>query len=114
MPVVIWDLIRDWFVTYIFGGITSSGDIYGGVISQGEYVESPCFIGPNGQEVCADPYYEFIYADQWTFTIGGQTISLGDWLSTTATIITLIALVVFFYFIIRYLFRLTSGLIRGR
>lgn len=112
---MLWDIIRDFFVEHIFGGINSFGDTFGGVVSAGEWVEGSCFPGINGgSDICVDGHYETVWADQWYFSIGGQTISLGDWLSTMSTIIVLIGGCFLLYCVIRYFFRLSSGLIRGR
>ena len=106
--MLIWDIIRDWFVQFIFGGIDSNGDVFSGIVGS-QYVSEPGIGQLPGFEG-----YEAIYGEEFYFNIGNYQISIADWLSTTATIITLVAMVVFFYLIIRYLFRLTSGLIRGR
>ena len=102
--LVLWDIIRDWFVQFVWGGLDSTGELYTGVIGGGEWVDG---IGQ------LPGYYEFYDTQSLTFQIGNINISLGDWLSTTSTIIVLALMCLFFYLMIRYMFRLTSGLIRG-
>lgn len=111
---MLWDLIRDWFVQYIWGGCTSNGNFYGGFLG---------YLGYDTGDVIGEDAFS---TNNFTINVGGAYFSgegdilnarymnIGDWLSTTSTIIVLVALVIFFFFIIRYLFRLTSGLIRGR
>lgn len=111
--MVLWDIFRDFFVQYIFGGIDSTGEIYSGVIGS-QWIEGGTITGPNGQEIVIDGFDEPFYSTDLLFTIGNKTISLSDWLSTTATIICLIVLVLVLFWFCRYMFRLTSGLFRGR
>ena len=105
--MVLWDIIRDFFVQFIFGGIDSLGEIYGGVVCS-TYVSEPG-IGdlPPIEE------YQPLYGEEFSFNIGDYQVSLGDWLSTTATIICLIGFCFIIYCFIRYLFRLSAGLVRG-
>lgn len=107
---MLWDIIRDWFVMYIWGGTTSN------------HITSNGFLGF---------FYETGSMSSWEGTGTGEVMikigsmvdggndtiyeymCLGDWLSTTSTIIVLIAICVALFLVVRYLFRLTSGLIRG-
>lgn len=107
--MMLWDIIRDWFVVYIWGGTSSSADIYGG------------FIG----NFCTPENFDYFYEDSVGFmvpiglSVSGETdhfvtyLSFGDWLSTTSTIIVLALMCVFLFLCVRYLFRLTSGLLMG-
>ena len=105
---MLWDIIRDWFVQYIFGGITSTGEVYSGYIGlvarntfDYEYAGTGYFMLPiNGLEANTDLLTHYI--------------SMGDWLSTTSTIILLVLMCIFLFLCVRYLFRLTSGLLMGR
>lgn len=90
---MLWDIIRDWFVQHVWGGITSSNATFGGII------------GSNNNSI--------MKSNTFIFTIGDYKLSMGDWLSTTSTIIVLVLMCAFLFLVVRYLFRLTSGLIRG-
>ena len=99
---MLWDIIRDWFVQYVWGGSTSTGEMFGGHFAR--------FMVQNGDNY----YYMNKTAQDTWFQVGSHYINFGDWASTLSTIAVLLALVVFLFFVVRYLFRLTSGLIRGR
>lgn len=101
----MWDLIRDFFVQYIFGGMDSTGELFMGAIGQGDYNEGVGVL---------PGYYDTIYNTDLHFEIGGISISLADWLSTTATICVMVLICVFLYMILRYAFRLTAGLMSMR
>ena len=90
---MLWDIIRDWFVQYVWGGITSTNATFGG------------YIGSINNDLTK--------SNNLMLKIGENSLSLGDWLSTTSTIIVLILMCAFLFLVVRYLFRLTSGLIRG-
>lgn len=104
--VVLWNIIRDWFVTYIFGGVTSTLEFYSGFLGS-IYNGSP-------------DYYEDMTNINYYVNVGGLEdfgettnvfLSLGDWLSSTATIITLVALCFALAFFIRWIFRVFSNAI---
>lgn len=88
---MLWDVIRDFFVQYVFGGYLSNGQSvaapisrYGGVASTttNTYVE----MGLNNPT-------------------GVMKMPIGDWLSTTATIITLCLL---FFAAVKFVIWLTK------
>ena len=91
---MLWDIIRDWFVEHVWGGITSTNQTFGGYIGSIN----------NG----------LTKSNNLMLKIGENSLSLGDWLSTTSTIIVLVLMCAFLFLVVRYLFRLTSGLTRGR
>ena len=112
--MTLWNIIRDFFVTYIFGGKPSTGTIvdhncignilydYNGSVESHKGFNTNIIynigtVNENGASV----------------VIGNGYITMADWLSTTATIITLIIICVLLGFFVRWLFRLTAGLIRG-
>ena len=88
--MTLWNIIRDWFVVHVWGGVDSSNTLYNTNMI-------------NGTSNTSDNL----------FTIGNLNISVGDWLSTTCTILVLGAMCLFLFIVVRYLFRLCSGLIRG-
>lgn len=106
--MLIWDIIRDWFVMNIWGGYTSAGVLYN------------CHVGN------LQTYINGENDDGWLgslndilFHVGkfGNTdivMSLSDWLSTTSTIIVLVAVCVGLFFLVRYFFRMFAGLLSGR
>ena len=86
--VLLWDIIRDFYVQYIFGGTTSIGDMYYGTFGS-------AYMLNNGE---IDEYINIVGGDLY-WHIGKSPIydvyiSAGDWLSTTVTIITLVALLI--------------------
>jgi hypothetical protein len=97
---MLWDLIRDFFVTHIFGGYDSVGNTYGGVVGffDGDLWYSN-ELGTNAQNVFADD------------NISGQ-FYLGDYLSTIATIISITIIVVLCCLFIKKIVGLVGGLIR--
>ena len=88
----LWDLIRDFFVQHVFGGTTYDGFSYDFNIGGG------------------------LFTSDLLFTInGGQNevyLSIGDWLSTTATIISITIIVVLCAMFIYKIVKLVGGLIR--
>lgn len=85
--MAIWNMIRDFLVQYIFGGVTSNGDTFTGVV------------GDN------------LDTSNVSFEIGNNTINMGDWLSTTTTIIILCIFVIILFLLLKWLFKTISGLI---
>lgn len=83
----LWNMLRDFLVQHIFGGTDSTGEVYENVVA-----------GSNS-------------TSDITFTIGGASVSLGDWLSTTTTIIVLILFVVLLFMLAKWLFKVVSGLV---
>lgn len=107
---MLWDIIRDWFVMYVWGGCLSDGNtFYSGFIGM---------FNDDSFSYCSG-YTDSIFINIGPVHNGGfdvinTSLSLGDWLSTTSTIIVLVAMCLFLFAVVRYLFRLTAGLIRGR
>lgn len=102
--MTLWNIIRDWFVINIWGGLDSNGGVYLNNVFGHFMVDNP-----NGGYYFMDTNT----ATSW-FKVGSHYINFGDWASTTSTIIVLIALCFFFFLMVRWLFRLTAGLIHGR
>lgn len=99
---MLWDIIRDWFVQYVWGGTNSVGTVFGGTFGK--------FMVDDGGSYY---YMDKLNNDAW-FKVGSHYINFGDWASTTSTIIVLILLCAFLFIVVRYMFRLCSGLFRGR
>lgn len=111
--MLLFDIIRDWFVMYIWGGWTSTGDNYfthwgmGYLFFDNEFDSE---YGLTGNDINCLKLHDIVYG------LGGDnylTYSISDWLSTTSTIIVMILLCVVFGLMVRWLFRLTAGLLRG-
>lgn len=90
---MLWDLIRDFFVQHIFGGTTKNGTNFAGFVA---------FITNNGNLTT----YSF------RLPLGDYSIGLGDWLSTTATIISITIIVVLCCLFVYKIIKLIGGLIR--
>ena len=93
--MMIWEYIRDFFVQFIFGGVDSAGDYFGG-----------CTIGFDAND--GDVYY----TGDTNFNIGNYSFSFGDWLSTTATIIVLCLFIFVLIKFTIYLFKAGAGLLK--
>ena len=97
------DLVRDWFVVYVFGGVTSDlQHAYGGLIGH--------FAGEdfgNSADMTTDNFSFLLQNvgcmdDEWA---GPMYLSLGDWLSTTATIITMVMICIALFLFSRWLIK---------
>lgn len=98
---MLWNLIRDFFVMHVFGGWDSKGFGYYALVGWYDSGE------------LTDYYTTDITAvnipDQYGETL---KINLGDWLSTTATAISIIIIVVLCCLFVYKIIRLIGGLIR--
>lgn len=105
---MIWDIIRDWFVMNIWGGTTSEAYDYYAYLGR-------AYIYGNGSEI-TNTYDIMVPVKLFNSNYGADVnyISLGDWLSTTSTIIVLVAVCVGLFFLTRYFFRMFAGLLSGR
>ena len=86
--MTLWNIIRDWFVVYIWGGVSSEGTSYATNV-----------VGTN------------LNSSDFTLEIGSLTLNLGDWLSTTSTILCLALLVYAVILFLIWLFKFVSGLL---
>lgn len=102
--MLLWDIIRDWFVQYIFGGTTSTNEFYYGTLG---YINTD---GNGDFSILNNELYLPIngYNDSTSEKI--NYLNFSDWLSTTSTIIVLIMICVFFFICVRYLFKVGAGL----
>lgn len=114
--MILWDIVRNWFVEFVFGGTLSTGEIVNGA-HMGTYYAvgsdlvfnadtSSVFTNqtylPHGNDVYS--YTPFQYIDIADETAYDVVSNVGDWLSTTATIITLIALCLFLFLAVKWVF----------
>ena len=95
---MLWDLIRDFFVQHVFGGYDSEGVAFGGVILTG-----------NNDDISAGTYCLDL-----GFEVGEVPVKTcyGDWLSTTATAISITIIVVLCCLFVYKIIKLIGGLIR--
>lgn len=99
--MLIWDYIRDFLVQYIFGGFDSLGNSYGcqvGFFTNNSFEydsASTSDLYVNIGDVGLNNNLEGIF----------QYITLGDWLSTTCTIIIMCLIVVLFALLVRWVFK---------
>lgn len=108
---MLWDIIRDFFVQYIFGGYLSNGDFYYGMIGHAN------IYNVNGSWVDSIDVDTLVYTTNIGVVDGYSSndsafISLGDWLSTTFTIITLCLICFFFLKLTIYLFKMGANLFK--
>ena len=94
----IWDLIRDFLVQYIFGGYNSQGVSYS------------CSVGFDAQEGTSFGT-EYTLVPLTFQSDDGLTLHLciGDWLSTTTTIIIMCLIVVLFCLLVRWIFKTVTS-----
>lgn len=103
--VTLWNLLRDFFVEYIFGGINSVGIMFKGRI--GALVT---FDGTSTTSINPASSTDLLLN---VGTFGGKdyAVSLGDWLSTSCTVVTLVAFVIILFLLLKWLFKVISGFI---
>lgn len=105
--MLLWDIIRDWFVQYVFGGMSSGTDgnrVFYGFLGRVGYLSGDSV----NYDIYADSANVYVPLGSTWLDTGSEEpinlISLGDWLSTTATIITLIALCLFLFLAVKWVF----------
>lgn len=103
--VLLWDIIREFYVRYIFGGtiwnsLEGNYEYFGGVVGSTVDTSGPDYVLDFTQGF-------FLPIDAFSDSTESviQYICMGDWLSTTATIITLVALLVGISYLMVSLFR---------
>lgn len=110
---MLWDLIREFFVVHVFGGTLQSDNgiqYYNGAI--GQLTNG----SPNGDANYYNANLTNVMMPLKVFSSDGEEIlnyiSLGDWLSTSATIISITIIVVLCCMFVYKIIRLIGGLIR--
>lgn len=97
--MLIWDYIRDFLVQHIFGGVDSTNHFYQCTIGNMTSHSGSYFIGNT-----ATTYVPInLFTDDLEETV--DFISIGDWLSTTTTIIIMCLIVVLFAMLVRWVFK---------
>lgn len=114
--MLLWDIIRDWFVMNVWGGFTSGTEAYGGFLGRFVYLSENGELDEGLFEDTSTLFFRLdgSFSENYANLGGGNYISIGDWLSTTSTIIVLLAVCFALYFLVRYFFRMFAGLISGR
>lgn len=100
---MLWDLIRDFFVIHVFGGYDADGILHSALVGWLYNTQADDII---------DWYtgdYPVLEVSKYDTTF---TLSLGDWLSTTATIISISIIVVLCCLFVYKIIKLIGGLIR--
>ena len=105
MNVVLWDVIRDFFVQNVFGGYDSTGSAY--FTNFGHF---QTFIDGTRDDYAFYNGTELI-TEMFSFEGTNYYINISDWLSTIATLTTLILLVIVLALFVRWVFRMFSGLL---
>lgn len=108
--MTLWNIIRDFFVQYVFGGYNSNGDIF-----YDNFLGNVYMFDAEGNSLSATPENTaeglMVYLKNTYCATGGSMstelvyMSIGDWLSTTATIITLVGLFIAITLLIISLFK---------
>lgn len=101
--MMLWDIIRDFFVQYVFGGMTSDFRSFAGYVGNVTSIENgdvslttdTLALPMGGFEAMNSELFGYIY--------------LGDWLSTTATIFVLVLLCVCAGLFVRWMFKWIGG-----
>lgn len=102
---MLWDLIRDFFVIHVFGGTTSTIEYYNA--SWGEF----------SVLTSENESYDAYLGNEVLFVVSKGngsvfTTNMSDWLSTTATAISITIIVVLCCLFVYKIIRLIGGLIR--
>lgn len=103
--MALWNMIRDFIVQYIFGGNTSTGQRFSGFFGAVHIEGSSSTSTLNNTEVLV-PVDMYKWSGEHIDAVG-----VGDWLSTTTTIIVLAIFVVILFLLLKWLFKTISGLI---
>lgn len=103
----LWNLIRDWFVQYIWGGVDSFDNTYGNN-NIGYVFSSTDEITQNTN--VSSFFIPLVKSYEDNMGVYVDYICLGDWLSTTSTIIVLILTVVCLGYLIVNLFKMFSNI----
>lgn len=93
---MIWDFIRDFLVQYVFGGTLSDGTFSNG-----------CFVTLNSDGdalTTSNIGFKLPFIDN-AAGYESITINIGDWLSTTATIIIMCLIVFLFVMLVRWVYK---------
>jgi len=107
--MTLWNIIRDFFVQNVFGGSLSNGSMVN-IGRVGQMFGADGMVGNAGMNNFAVYIGEQKYSGSSILT--ATHINLGDWLSTTATIITLVLLTAVMYLMVKWIFRVFAGLLR--
>lgn len=104
---MLWDLIRDFFVQHVFGGLDSNGHFFEANFGSGWYESDGTDDMLTGVNIGYKVGLEFGSAH-------GESMFLtaSDWLSTTATAISITIIVVLCCLFVYKIIKLIGGLIR--
>ena len=101
--MMLWDIIRDFFVQYVFGGIDSNEHFYETMFGFGHGFN-------DGAEEIEYTNAIFVKLDNFLSTdFDGVSVNIGDYLSTTFTIITLVIMFIVMCLLVRWCFRVMKG-----
>ena len=100
---MIWDYIRDFLVQNVFGGTTSDGQYFSGFVGNFRTTENGIGLG-NLDDI-------YLPMNGYNDYIGDsiEGICLGDYLSTTTTIIIMALAVVLMCLLVRWIWRVVSS-----
>lgn len=102
---MLFTIIRDFFVQHVWGGYDSQFQPYSPFI--GQFFNQDFNLDQPGIAEIYVPVGKNLVS-----SLGDEVdmyISLGDWLSTTSTIITMVVILVCIAFFIRWLFKVVSN-----
>lgn len=100
--MTLWNIIRDFFVEHVFGGINSAQRYFNGTL--GAFVRSD-----NNAVQVGSITNVFVPISARGNGVEYIAMNVGDWLSTTATIATLIIILVVIACFIRWIFKVCSN-----
>lgn len=100
--MTLWNIIRDFFVEHVFGGINSANRYFNGVV--GAFIRSD-----NNTAQVGSITNVFVPISARGSSYEYVAMDIGDWLSTTATIATLIIILVVIACFIRWIFKVCSN-----
>lgn len=97
---MMWDIIRDFIVRYITGGVTSNGESYLCSIGNIYY-----YLDNEIEESAIEGTTSNLFNIGLTGSGQSMYIGLGDWLATTLTVVIMIIGVVLLCLLVRWVFK---------
>lgn len=103
---MLFDIIRDFFVLHVWGGRLANGTAVNTWIGNGVAKDGTSVFGVNCNSIA-------VPIKAWSINNSKEIayITIGDWLSTTSTIITMVVILVCIAFFIRWIFKVCSNAI---
>lgn len=100
---MLWDIIRDFIVEHLTGGVTSSGNFYYCTLANTDIFVNGVYDSTEPLD-SSTPFINLEGVGNISYGFG-----LGDWLATTITAVIIVLLVVFAVWLVRWIFKAVSS-----